>query len=251
MAVLLLPASLAAQAVTGKVVDSVTGQPLVRATVYFRGAAGEFVSGTDGRFRISIAPAADSAVIRRIGYVPAVVAVPRSTGPVDLGTIVLRPMATRLDRIAIETEDLRRYPQLEEFYGRRRLGGGGFFLGPDDIIASRARKTSSLLERTVKGRTECNDVYGFVDRPEATPLPSDCTAKNSRMQGTSQMAVEHCEQDMWVDGVRSGQRIDDIPVGTVVAIEAYSGPATTPARFGAGHCGVVAVWTSMGQGGSE
>ena len=63
---------------------------------------------------------------------------------------------------------------------------------------------------------------------------------------SGEFRVELCEMDIWVDGQRSAMKIDDIPVKHVVALEVYSGPATTPAAFGSGHCGVVAIWTTTG-----
>ena len=49
--------------------------------------------------------------------------------------------------------------------------------------------------------------------------------------------------EVWVDGKRSSFQLDDVALPDIAAIEAYSGPATTPAAFGSGHCGVVAIWT--------
>ena len=57
------------------------------------------------------------------------------------------------------------------------------------------------------------------------------------------MKVENCEMDVWLDGKRSTMQVDDIAVPDIAAIEVYSGPATTPAAFGSGYCGVIAIWT--------
>ena len=43
--------------------------------------------------------------------------------------------------------------------------------------------------------------------------------------------------------------VPDVPQDMIAGIEIYSGPATTPTAFGAGHCGVVAIWTTGARGG--
>src|SRR6185436_18636813 len=77
--------------------------------------------------------------------------------------------------------------------------------------------------------------------------PFDCTAQNSRPQGTGNMVVGHCEMELWLDGQRSTVELDEVSTKELVAIEVYSGPSTTPSMYGAGHCGVVALWTNSGQ----
>lgn len=243
----------AERVVTGLVLDSVSGRPLPRALLYFEGTTEEFRSGADGRFRIEgVRPLDTMMVVRQIGYVPVRLPVPFSISAavVDVGSVWLRPVATKLDVIAVEAEQVRRYPQLEDFYRRKQLGLPGFFMTPDEIARASARRPSNLIERSVKVKTECNDVVNWQKGRGAQNSPTDCTARNSRPQGASMLAggvtVEQCEMDVWMDGQRTDMKVDDIPVRTIVALEVYSGPATTPAMFGSGHCGVVVIWTNMG-----
>lgn len=229
--------------ISGQVMDSLSGRPIQRAVLYFEGAGNEeFRSGTDGRFRIErVRPTDTIMVVRQIGFVPVRVPVPFSMSAIeiDVGSVRLRAVATKLDAIAVEAEQVRRYPHLDDFFRRRQLGLAGFFMAPDEITRASARKTSNLVERSVKVKTECND-NGRWQKGAAF----DCTALNRRPQGAAGMGVEQCELDVWVDGQRSTLRVDDIPVRTIVGLEVYSGAATTPAAFGSGHCGVVAIWTN-------
>ncbi|MBI4501204.1 MAG: carboxypeptidase regulatory-like domain-containing protein [Gemmatimonadetes bacterium] len=232
--------------VSGRVVDSVSGRALPRAVLYFERVNQEYQSGPDGRFRIEgVRPLDTLLVVRRIGYVPVRVPVPFSVSAaeMDVGTVWLRPVATKLDVIAVEAEEVRRYPQLDDFYRRKHLGRAGFFLTPEEIARANARRTSNLLERSSKVKTECNDTGRWQKG-----APFDCTAQNSRPQGAGGMRVEQCALEVWVDGVRTAVNVDDVPVREILAIEVYNGPATTPTVFGSGHCGVVAIWTTSGRG---
>lgn len=230
--------------VSGQVVDSLSRRPVQRAILYFEGAGNEeFRTGNDGRFRIErVRPTDTVMVVRQIGFVPVRVPVPFSMSAieVDVGTVRLRAVATKLDAIAVEAEQVRRYPQLDDFYRRKQLGLAGFFMTPDEIARASARKTSNLVERSAKVKTQCNDT-GRWQKGAAF----DCTAQNSRPVWSGAFTGDTCDQmELFVDGARSTLSVDDIPVRTIVALEVYSGPATTPTAFGAGNCGVVAIWTN-------
>src|SRR5207253_2091301 len=112
-------------------------------------------------------------VIRRIGYVPLRVPLPRMNSPLamDLGALALRPVATKLDKIAVETEEVSRFPQLAAFYRRKQNNTGGAFITREDIDRSAARVTSEMLRRVVKVELDCtNDKFGS----------DNCVARNRR-----------------------------------------------------------------------
>src|SRR5262245_14832771 len=101
--------------VTGVVFDSISARPVSNATLYIQGRRDEYTTDGFGRFRIGGLHAGDTLlVVRRIGYVPSRVRVadPGDGLAVDLGTVRMHPVATRLDQIAVETEEVNRYPQL-------------------------------------------------------------------------------------------------------------------------------------------
>jgi hypothetical protein len=169
----------------------------------------------------------------------------------DIGPIYLRAVATELDRIAVETEEVRRYPQLDGFYQRKaQLSGLGQFMTRDFVERSAALRTSDVLRKSHKVEIECSTVGARM-----------CAATSRRARETRflfrtrdsvnvedesvQFEAGRCRMDVWVDGVRSPFDIDAIPVSWIVGIEIYSGPGTTPVEFGMGPCGVVVIWTSV------
>ncbi len=251
-----LPASLPAQeqGVTGVVLDSVSRRPLEGASVYFTTLEGESRTTADGRFRLRVASGRDTLmVVRRIGFVPTTFTVHLSPGvPVsDLGYLQLRPVATRLDVMAVEAEQVRRYPQLEGFYARKDgLQGLGHYFTRDDVEKVAAARTSDLLRRSHKVEIECGkspgaQCFAASRRARETRL-SRAPRDSTNIEDVSlSFGTGRCRMEVWVDGVRSPFDLDTIPVDWIVGIEIYSGPATTPPVFGMGACGVVAIWTTV------
>jgi hypothetical protein len=236
----------ASRSVTGVVVDSVSGRPLDGAVLYFTGGAREHYAGRGGRFTIEdVGPADTLLVVRRIGSVPARVRVAfsPSAAVVDLGTITLRPVATELDRIAVEAEEVNRYPQLADFYRRKTSGHPGQFITREDVQRSGVRKPSEMLRRSEKVEIEC---------PQDPVRSGDsCLARNRRGRDVrltpGGWTFDRCEMDLYVDGQRSTLKVDEVPLEWIAAIEVYSGTATTPPAFGQSRCGVIAVWTTTGE----
>ncbi|MBI4502603.1 MAG: hypothetical protein HY700_15765 [Gemmatimonadetes bacterium] len=250
----------AGRVLRGIIVDSVSQRPVGGAVMYFEGRRDEFYSGSEGQFHIPGVGFRDTVmVVRRIGYVPLRVAVPRTDSPlaVDLGELALRPVATKLDRIAVEAEEVSRFPQLSEFYRRKQRATGGVFITREDIERSAARQTSEMLRRVVKIELDCiNDRVGA----------DNCIARNRRGRiirpnrvssgtrrgnviipedtATLDLAADRCEMTIYVDGMRSSLRVDEVPLSWIGGIEVYSGLATTPPGFGNATCGVIAIWTT-------
>ncbi len=242
--------------VGGVVLDSVSGKPLVGVEAYFTTAMpSQNRTDSEGRFRLTAASINDSVVVvRRIGYVPRTIIV-SPLAPIlatmDIGAVYLRPVATELDRIAVEVEEVRRYPVLDGFYQRKaNLSGLGHFMTRDFVERSASPRTSDLLRKSHKLEIECGKAMG-----------SQCIATSRRaretrlMQGrrdsaniedeTVTFGAGRCRMEIWVDGVRSPFDLDSIPVEWIVGIEVYSGPGTVPPIFGMGACGVVAIWTAV------
>lgn len=249
------PAIAQERMVGGVVRDSVTGRPLSGVEVYFTSQPGQGKTNSEGRFYLRGHTGHDSVlVVRRIGYVPRTVVVTAAApllATADIGTVYLRPVATELDRIAVETEEVRRFPVLEGFYQRKaNLSGLGHFFTRDFVLRSGAARTSDLLRNSHKVEIECGKQTGSTCN--ATSRRARETRSLVRPRDTSaveeeivDMVAGRCRMDVWVDGVRSPFDLDAIPVEWIVGVEIYSGPATTPPVFGMGPCGVVAIWTSI------
>ena len=243
---------LSRRTVTGLVYDSVSGRPLSGAEVYFTTLVGQARSAGDGRFRIEGGLARDSLlVVRRIGFVPrTIVVTPAAALPVlEIGPVFLRPVATELDEILVEAEEVRRHPVLEGFYQRKyALAGLGHFFTRDVVQRTGALKTSDVLRRSHKLEIECSRsvaglCYATSHRARETRVavrPRDTTSVEDA--GVS-FEAGRCRMEIWVDGVRNPLDVDLIPVDWIVGIEVYSGPGAVPPLFGMGPCGVVAIWT--------
>jgi hypothetical protein len=162
-------------------------------------------------------------------------------------------VATEIDKIAVEVEEVRRYPQLGGFYVRKaQLDGLGHFLTRDAIERRPAIRTSDLLRYTHKVEIECSKQSG--GQCFATSRRNRETRLLQQGRGSDTTSLEEvpaifgmgrCRMEVWLDGAPSPFDIDAIPVHWIVGIEIYSGPATTPAVFGMGPCGVVAIWTTV------
>lgn len=250
--------------VNGVVFDSVGQRPLGGAVLYFQGRRDEIRTESDGRFHLAEVRPEDSVlVVRRIGYVPVRVSIAPdpATVAVDLGLVRMRPVATRLDRIAVEAEEVERFPLLAGFYRRKQAGRVGFFATREEIDRTGARKVSEVLARAPRIEMDC---------PQATLGDDRCTTRSRRArniirvpappQGGRRTPVplstvdeadtaeydlnlDRCEMETWVDGIRTSLKVDEIPLNSIAGIEVYNGLATTPPEFGAGRCGVVAIWT--------
>lgn len=170
-----------------------------------------------------------------------------------MGRIYLRPIATELDRITVEAEEVRLFPQLADFYRRKQEGFAGQFITREDLERSGVRRTSEALRRGPRMQLDCpvdpvksgdqcvvrNQRYRDI-RPANTgrrPQTGDLTESGAGYN------LLRCEMDIFVDGQRSSLKVDEVPLDRIAAIEVYSGPATTPAAFGMSRCGVVAIWT--------
>lgn len=254
--------------VTGMVFDSISGRALSDAVFYVLGRRDEHKSDSYGRFRVPGVDFQDTVlVVRRIGFVPLYVAVPASQSAiaVNLGTIQLKPVATELDRIAVEAEVVERYPQLTDFYRRKQAGRAGYFAVRDEIERMGVVRTTEVLARAPRVELDCpNGVLGD-DRCVARSRRGREVRRVSPPGGfggqrtatgvqipadTSELAFgfDRCEMEVWVDGMRTSLRPDEVPLRWIAGIEVYNGLATTPAAFGAGRCGVVAIWTTRAGG---
>lgn len=253
--------------VTGVVFDSVSGEPVGSANLYFFGRRDEFSTDSYGRFRITGVHRHDSVlVVRRIGYVPAHVAVPYAADQlaVNLGAVRVRAAATRLDQIEVEAEEVTRYPHLEDFYRRKQAGRPGAFITREDIARTGARKTTEMLARTTKIEMDCFTQQLGSDQCIARSrrgrqiqrMFSDAAMQRRRAQGVvdeqdttgTYASMDRCQMEVWIDGVRSTLGADEVPLSWIAAIEVYTGLAQTPAAFGHGQCGVIAIWTTRAGG---
>ncbi len=250
--------------IRGLVVDSVSKNPIRGVLMYFDGRRDEYTSGSEGQFRIAGVRRSDTVVVlRRIGYVPLRVQIPEieSLLAIDMGALLLKPVATKLDQIAVEAEEVSRYPLLAAFYRRKQNSIGGAFITREDIDRSAARSTSDMLRRMGKLEMDCTAERQGADnclarnRRGRFPRPNAVTSGTRRAgvvipedTATMDLGMDRCEMEIYVDGLRSTMKVDEVPLHWIAGIEVYSGLATTTPGLGNGRCGVIAIWTTTSIG---
>lgn len=241
-----LAAPVAAQTITGFVVDDGTGERLPAVALHLVDDGGrvvvEALANDSGAFRIQV-PEPGSYVLRGslIGYAP-VASEPLDVRPGEDVVVEVRlaieavPMEPVVVRSRVGTID----PELAGFYSRMARGersGIGHYISRADVDRMAPLETTDLLRsmpgvRIVRGRQG--------------------TGSGVRMTGG-------CVPAIYVDGTQvnrypmSGTSLDDVVAAfSVEGIEVYRGPASQVGRFyDPGGCGLVLVWTQRGTASDE
>ena len=219
--------------VTGRVADAV-GAAIVKAEIVVTNTNYRAESGTDGRFELVGLPTGPvEVIVRRLGFSPAKIPLELGSGELRDIRVLLSPVATMIDSIAVTAEA----PAIEKAYGgfeMRKSRGFGTFITREQIEKKNPRVTTDLF-RTVSGVK--------LLRESGTP-----TVVSTRL-GT----LAYCPVRYFIDGANYplyGQSIDImVQVADIGAIEVYPGGATVPPQFGGREsaCGVIAIWTRQGQ----
>ena len=217
---------------TGRVADAL-GSAIVKAEVLVTNTTFRAETGNDGRFELAGLPSGPvEVVVRRLGFAPAKIPLELGSGEMRDIRVLLAPVATTIDSVAVTAEA----PAIEKAYGgfeMRKSRGFGTFITREQIEKKNPRVTTDLF-RSVSGVK--------LLRENGTP-----TLVSSRL-GT----MAYCPLRYYVDGTSYplyGQSIDTmVQPADIGAIEIYPGGATVPPQFGGREsaCGVVAIWTRQG-----
>ena len=185
-----------------------------------------------GAFRItSVPPGAHELRVRRMGIMPFTMSVNVAAGdnaPLD---IIVASSGVELPTVEVAMRS--KYEGIgqvggSDFYERARMGQGEFFTR-ERIDSIRPNRLYDLM-RKVRG---IGVVWG-----------RDRKVKIVSKRGMSSINIP-CEVALYFDGTRVNQDfLADISVEELEAVEAYSGPGTTPMQFGGStaSCGAVAFW---------
>ncbi len=247
-AFLLAAGPLAAQTITGRVVDAASGAPVPQAVVTALDARGRGAAraraGADGSFELRLR-AAGTYRLRgeRSGYRQTLSqeleADDRETVEVDL-RLSVQPIAIEPMTVTARRQP-RRLLHLEMggFYRRQKMGLGHF------------------LDREDFERHPTDDLANAIDRVPGTHLldggPGRRYVYFERSLGVPGRGI--CFPLLYVDGVRvfyargSGFDINHaVPAGTVEAVEIYKSAAEIPVEYNGSEadCGVIVVWTRSG-----
>ena len=249
--------ALAAQRVTGVVVDDVSRAPVVQALVALIDDLGvqrsTLLTDSAGGFAFVLQSGRYVLRVERLGY-------ETYTSPVLVleaaGTAVLE---VRLGVGAVPLEPLlvsvRSTPpgRAAEFHERRNDPGraGGFFLTREDIDRSPAARPTDLLVRIpsiVLIRTTPQGVS-----PQNAPEHYIVHLRGS----TGASGQGSCGPAIYLDGVRIRQSENAtvdwlLDPSQLEGVEVYSRASFAPAQYGAGNdCGVILFWTRAGEEGRD
>ncbi len=226
--------------ITGQVMESTSGQPIVGARVALLDARGLTVTtgetDASGAFHLPVRqPGAHRLRAERVGYQrslsPPLSVLPDDTLRVEMrmsaDALVLEPLT-----VVASSRRLMRDAQLAEFEYRRQNSGWGRFLGPQDIRRINAFQASDVLQHVP-----------FV-QVSGSALQRSVTLRHRRLGGS-------CLPTVYVDGhyrrMDGGIPLDALVSGsTIAAVEVYQDPFSAPAQYGPMRdmdCGVIVIWT--------
>ena len=216
--------------VTGTVVDS-AGAPIVNATVQRTGAPRTLTTDEKGAFRITDVPAGTATIsARRIGFRPSSVEILVRAGETTRTSLMLPRVVVALQPVTVYGRHQRQTGPMAGFFERRERGFGRFF-SRSDIERIRPTRPTDLF-RMVPGVRFTTDRWG---------------------RHLMYFRGANCLPDVFVDGMHAGAGYydpDNYDIGSLEAVEIYSGPSTVPIEFQramTGSCGVIALWSRHGE----
>jgi hypothetical protein len=229
----------------GIVVDSTNQKPLSQTAIYLGRAIATQRTGNDGAFSVSAPEGTLVLMVRRQGYVPALVMVAADTAGTerDLGTTSLRPVKTDADRAALQDADVAIFPELAQFYDHKARFRQGLFLTPDDLLRIGGNSLFNYIRQkpnfhficivTRKGELDCGQQASRGRTSIMNPNPT------SREQ-------EPCEMLLWTNALGPQRTLDEIQMNDVLAVEAYPNPGVTPMEFAGSPCAAIMLWMKEG-----
>lgn len=230
--------------IAGTIKDAVTGGPVTLATLSMNGGVAT-LTDREGRFRIERVEWGTNVLqVRRIGYAPVEIDVwvDRPNDEFEL-SITLAPAPTELDPISVEGEATPVNRKLIAFEDRRRMGFG-HFVTTEQIEAWNPSNLTDVLQKAPGVIVRPNPGY-LVGRDYRKYL-----IQSTRRVG--RLGPVACEMIYYLDGMFMGTQgpgeapIDSwVNIGSLAAIEIYSGASQVPAQFNrsGAACGVVVLWT--------
>ena len=237
------------------VTDVETGAPIAGAEVRLRERATAGVTDAAGVLRLgSLAPGADEALVRFLGYGQALIRVELRAGDTTRAAAQLRRVPAELAEVEVAA-DREPWRSLPGWEARRRVGLG-YFLTREDIERLRPTKSIELM-RTVPG-------------VRLVPIGGDkYVIRMSRAVGGG------CQPHVYLDGVKvlneltqagppqpsgtlrrparpprvtQGSILETIQPESIEAIEVFVGASQIPPQYNmtGSVCGVVLVWLKRG-----
>jgi hypothetical protein len=232
-----------AQTLRGRVLDSMSGEPVMLAYVGLMASEGEMVvaslASIEGQFELE-APERGSyfLFVSRSGYETLV------DGLFDIGSdgmmdvqVGLRPAPVELDPLVVEAEADKSPLEVAGFYDRALMGRGTF-----------------LIREEIQRRAVDKITDAFRDVPLLLVDESRPLTGSGAMQYPSVQIMRNgraCSPTFYLDRhviARGGETLvrpdDFVTPAELEAIEIYTRPSEVPVGFDeVSHCGVILMWT--------
>jgi hypothetical protein len=229
--------------IKGTVVDSANHKPVSQAGIYLGRVHTEQRTGSDGAFRVSAPEGQVVLMIRRWGYVPALIALPEATAgsETDLGATSLRPVKTDADRAAARDADVSIYPELEEFYDHKGKYRQGVFLTPDELQRG-GGSLFALIRQKPGFRFIC-----FVTRKGDVDCGQESSRGRTSIMNPNPTSAEQepCVMELWTNALGPRRTLDEVQMDDVLAVEAYPHPGVTPPEFTGSPCATIMLWMNQ------
>lgn len=206
-------------ALSGRVLGS-ANEPVPRAEVRLRGAAGATRTDSTGWYSLGPLPAGTQIlVVRHFGYQPAEVQVELRSGVTTRNDVRLQRYIVTLDTMRSIAS---RYPE----FMRHRDKYRGYYFGPEEIAKIRPRYTTDMVERA--------NAFHFEGRGPSAKVSARRRAGNFT-----------CPPNIVLNGFE-GWSLADVSPKDIGAVEVY--PPTDPPNMFAPEmydhgCGSILIWT--------
>lgn len=236
--VVLAPSLLSAQAVTGRILDGQSLDPVILAELALVDSLGtvhdETVSNHEGAFQLVAGEPGDYYVLARaLGYRTTLdgVLVLGEGGHIPIA-FYIRPQPIEMEGITATAERLQANLRNQGFY-RREAEGFGHFITPDELE-----------------RTAVPDMFELLQRMPGVYARSTAAGPALFFRGGS--GNGYCTPQVYLDGFRAGAagsaegaRVDElVDVQEVAGVEVYTRISSTPLQYSVlNQCGVIVIWT--------
>ena len=226
--------------IKGTVVDSANHNPVSQAAIYLGRTATGQRTGHDGTFRISAAVGPLVLMVRRWGYVPALVTLPEGIAgtEMDLGATSMRQLKTDPDRAAAQDADVRMYPELARFYDHKARYRQGVFLTPDDL-----QRVGGSLFSLIRQKPGFHFIC-YVTRKGERDCGQQASRGRTYIMNPNPTSAEQqpCLLELWTNALGPRRTLDEVQTDDVLAVEAYPDPGATPQEFTGSPCAAIMLW---------
>ena len=243
VAALALPTALAAQSVTGVVVDS-AGRPLADVDVLIGAGSLRDRSDSTGRFTIARVPAGDQRLkARRIGYRPYELDIRMRDDSVIIVRLVLQRMPQQLGAVRIVDVNACAPTTLAGFECRRR-GRVGVFRDAGELRALRPSAWADMFDGIPTLRRVPISTPDGLDYRVTSP-PSEClrhiyNGEDPRFNGNALRVAEDHLVPQDVVAIEYYRYAEDIPT-------AYRRFAWPPVDSGVAPCSLIVYWLRIAE----